>query len=65
MKRRALLSYWEKSMKSILFSALLALVLAGAASAQQPAAQPATPGNGSASASEKYFTDITLVNQNG
>jgi len=52
-------------MKSILFSALLALVLAGAAGAQQPAAQPATPNDGSASASEKYFTDITLVNQNG
>jgi len=52
-------------MKSILFSALLALLLAGAASAQQPAAQPATPTNADASASEKYFTDITLVDQNG
>src|SRR5689334_18233697 len=52
-------------MKSILFSALVALVLAGAASAQQPAAQPATRINGDASASEKYFTDITLVDQNG
>ena len=52
-------------MKSILFSALVALLLAGAASAQQPAAQPATRINGDASASEKYFTDITLVNQNG
>ena len=53
-------------MKPILFSALLALLLAGGASAQQAAAQTATaPNNAGESVSEKYFTDITLVNQNG
>ena len=57
-------------MKPILFSALFVLLLAGAASAQQPAAQPsaaqqpATTNSGD-SAAEKYFTDIQLVNQNG
>jgi len=49
-------------MKPILYSTLLVLVLAGAASAQQPA----TPvGNGTENAAAKYFTDIELVNQNG
>ena len=56
-------------MKSTLFGALLVLVLAGAAGAQQPAAQPAAAqapsANSGASASEKYFTDVELVNQNG
>jgi len=47
-------------MKPILFSTLLVLVLAGAASAQQPA----TPA-GIENAAAKYFTDIELVNQNG
>jgi len=56
-------------MKSILFGTLLVLLLAGAASAQQPAGQPtaqvpATTNSGE-SAAEKYFTDIQLVNQNG
>ena len=56
-------------MKSILFGALLVLLLAGAASAQQPAGQPtaqvpATTSSGE-SAAEKYFTDIQLINQNG
>ena len=55
-------------MKSILFGALLVLVLTGAASAQQPQAPP-TQGPaariGGESAAEKYFTDIQLVNQNG
>ena len=47
-------------MKPILYSTLLVLVLAGAASAQQPA----TPA-GTENAAAKYFTDIELVNQNG
>jgi len=50
-------------MKTILYSTLLVLVLAGAVSAQQPAA-PATT-NGTENAAAKYFTDIELVNQNG
>lgn len=50
-------------MKSILYGTLLVLVLAGAASAQQPAT-PATA-NGTENAAAKYFTDIELVNQNG
>jgi protein SCO1/2 len=49
-------------MKPILYSTLLVLVLAGAASAQQPAT-PATSGTENAAA--KYFTDVELVNQNG
>jgi len=49
-------------MKPILYSTLLVLVLAGAASAQQPAT-PAS--NGTENAAAKYFTDIELVNQNG
>jgi protein SCO1/2 len=61
-------------MKSILFSALLVLVIAGVAGAQQPAAQPpatqppaaqAPVANSAESAAEKYFTDVQLVNQNG
>jgi len=50
-------------MKPILYSTLLVLVLAGAASAQQPAT-PATT-NGTENAAAKYFTDIQLVNQDG
>jgi len=50
-------------MKPILYSTLLLLVLAGAASAQQPAT-PAT-NNGTENAAAKYFTDIQLVDQNG
>ena len=46
-----------------IFVTLLVLLLADAASAQQPAA-PATT-NGEGNAAEKYFTDIQLVNQNG
>src|ERR1043166_618889 len=51
-------------MKPILFSNLLVLVLFGAANAQQPATQSTTT-NGTENAAAKYFTDITLVNQNG
>lgn len=51
-------------MKPILFSTLLVIILAGAVSAQQTATPPATT-NGTENAAEKYFTDITLVNQNG
>ena len=58
-------------MKPILFALLLMLALAGFANAQQPATKPATPdttqtpaANISASA-EKYFTDVTLINQDG
>jgi protein SCO1 len=50
-------------MKPILYSTLLVLILAGAASAQQPAT-PATT-NGTENAAAKYFTDIQLVDQNG
>ena len=50
-------------MKPILYCTLLVLVLAGAASAQQPATAPTT--NGTENAAAKYFTDIQLVNQNG
>ena len=51
-------------MKPILFSTLLVLVLFGAANAQQPATQSTTT-SGTENAAAKYFTDITLVNQNG
>ena len=50
-------------MKLILYSTLLVLVLAGAASAQQPAT-PATT-NDAENAAAKYFTVIQLVNQDG
>jgi protein SCO1/2 len=50
-------------MKSILFVSLLVLAVAGVASAQQPAATTTTSSTENAAA--KYFTDITLVNQNG
>src|ERR1043165_405494 len=51
-------------MKPILFSTLLVLVLFGAANAQQPATQSTTT-SGTENAAAKYFTDVTLVNQNG
>jgi len=51
-------------MKPILFSNLLVLVLFGAANAQQSTTQPTTT-NGTENAAAKYFTDVTLVNQNG
>lgn len=50
-------------MKSILLATIAVLFLAGSASAQQPAAAPAT--NGTESNAQKYFTDTLLVNQNG
>jgi protein SCO1 len=50
-------------MKPILYSTLLVLVLAVAASAQQPATPNTT--NGTENAAAKYFTDVELVNQNG
>lgn len=50
-------------MKAILYSTLLVLILAGAASAQQPATAATT--NGTENAAAKYFTDVELVNQNG
>src|ERR1044072_9421035 len=51
-------------MKPILFSNLLVLVLFGAANAQQSTTQP-TITNGTENAAAKYFTHVTLVNQNG
>src|ERR1044072_6634254 len=51
-------------MKPILFSTLLVLVLFAAANAQHPATQSTTT-SGTENAAAKYFTDVTLVNQNG
>jgi protein SCO1/2 len=53
-------------MKSILWLSVFVLLLAGKVAAQDPAPAPAAPTvNASPSASEKYFTDIVLLNQDG
>lgn len=50
-------------MKSILFGAIVVLLLGGGANAQQPSAPDAA--KTTQSSAEKYFTDVLLVNQDG
>ena len=56
-------------MKSIVWVSVFVLFLAGSVAAQEPAPAPAAPvapnANANPSASEKYFTDIVLLNQDG
>lgn len=50
-------------MKSILWVAVFVLLVAGSVAAQEPA--PPAAGNTGPSNTEKYFTDIVLLNQDG